>query len=175
MPDLERLAAVADEELGVLGDRALVHAEDAELADEGIDHDLEHVREHVLLRGRARERICCGRLALALVEERRVAFGRVGQQLDDDVEQLGHAGAGARRHEAHRDQMALAQRLLERRVQLLGLDLALSRYDRHQLLVDLDHLVDQRAVRLLDRGEVRLARRVEEAVDDALAAVRRAG
>ncbi len=37
VPDLERLAAVADEELRVLGDRALVHAEDADLADERID------------------------------------------------------------------------------------------------------------------------------------------
>ena len=48
--DLERLAAVADEELRVAGDRALMDAEDAELADERIDDDLEHVREHVLLR-----------------------------------------------------------------------------------------------------------------------------
>ena len=40
------------------------------------------------------------------------------QQLDDDVEQLGHAGAAARRDEAHRDQVAFAQRLLQRRVQL---------------------------------------------------------
>ena len=50
VPDLERLAAVADEELRVARHRALVHAEDAELADERIHHDLEHVREHVLLR-----------------------------------------------------------------------------------------------------------------------------
>ena len=50
VPDLERLAAVADEELRVARHRALVHAEDAELADERIDHDLEHVREHVLRR-----------------------------------------------------------------------------------------------------------------------------
>ena len=35
--DLERLAAVADEELRVARDRALVHAEDAELADERVD------------------------------------------------------------------------------------------------------------------------------------------
>ena len=47
--DLERLAAVADEKLRVLRDRALVDAEDAQLADERIHDDLEHVREHVLL------------------------------------------------------------------------------------------------------------------------------
>ena len=48
--DLERLALVANEELGVLGHGALIHTEDAELADERIHDDLEHVREHVLLR-----------------------------------------------------------------------------------------------------------------------------
>ena len=78
-----------------------------------------------------------------------------------------------RRHEAHRDEMAFAQRLLERRVQLLGRDLALLQVERHQVLVDLDHLVDQRAVRVGDRGEVGFAGGIEEAVDDALAAVRR--
>ena len=56
------------------------------------------------------------------------------------------AGAGLRRGEAHRNQVALAQRLLERRMQLLGRELlALLEVERHQLLVDLDHLVDERA------------------------------
>ncbi len=50
MPDLERLPALADEELCVLGHRALMDAEHAELADERVDDDLEHVRQHVLLR-----------------------------------------------------------------------------------------------------------------------------
>ncbi len=120
VPDLEGLAAAADEQLRVLGDRALVHAEDAELADVRIDHDLEHVRQHVLLRiGLGAEFL--DRLAvdhLALVEERRVALGGIRQQLLEDVQQFGKAGAVARRHEAHRHQVALAQRLLERRVQL---------------------------------------------------------
>ena len=69
--------------------------------------------------------------------------------------------------------MALAQRLLERRVQLLGRDLALLEVERHQLLVDLDHLVDQRAVRGGDRREIGFAGGIEKAVDDALAAVGR--
>ena len=122
VPDLERLAPVADEELRVLGHRALVHAEDAELADERVDDDLEHVREHVLGRVRLGAELL-GRIALALVEQRRVALGRVRRELDEHVEQLGDAGAGARGDEAHRDEVALAQRLLERRVQLLGRDL----------------------------------------------------
>ena len=48
MAHLERLAAAADEELRVARDGALVHAEDAELADERIHHHLEHMRQHVL-------------------------------------------------------------------------------------------------------------------------------
>jgi hypothetical protein len=44
---LERLASVADEQLRVARHGAPVDAEDAELADERIDDDLEHVREHV--------------------------------------------------------------------------------------------------------------------------------
>ena len=71
--------------------------------------------------------------------------------------------------------MAFAQRLLERRVQLRGLDLALLEVERHQLLVDLDHLVDQRAMRRLDRREIGVARGIEEAVDDARCRRRRAG
>jgi hypothetical protein len=55
------------------------------------------------------------RVTLALQEGRRVAFAGMGSSLVDDVQQLGHAGAAARGHEAHRDQVALAQRLLQRR------------------------------------------------------------
>jgi hypothetical protein len=50
--------------------------------------------------------------------------------------------------------VAFAQRLLEWRVQLVRRDLALLEVARHQLLVDFDDLVDERAVRLLDRREV---------------------
>ncbi len=122
--DLERLAAVADEELRVLRHRALVHAEDAELADEGVDDDLEHVRERVLFRIGLRAEFD-RRVALTLVEQRRIALGRVRRQLDQHLEQFGDAGAGPRGHEADRDEVALAQRLFERRVQLIGRDLAL--------------------------------------------------
>ena len=84
----------------------------------GIDHHLEDVREHVLLRvGLGAHRL--GLVALALHELRRIALGGIGHQLHEDVEQLRDAGAVARRDEAHRDQVALAQRLLEGRVQLL--------------------------------------------------------
>jgi hypothetical protein len=104
------------------------------------------MRQHMLRRvGRGVHRHRGG--AFAVQEVRRVAFGRVGQQLDDDVQQLGHAGAGACRHEAHRDQVALAQRLLQRRVQLGGVDVAVVQVTVDEGAVDLHHLLDQRAVR----------------------------
>ena len=78
--DLERLLAVVDEQLRVLAHRALVDAEHAELADEGIVDDLEHVGDHVRLRiGLAS--IGCAFGADALDERRRVAFARIRQQL----------------------------------------------------------------------------------------------
>ena len=99
--DLERLAPVADEQLRVAGDRALVYAKDAQLADERVDDHLEHVGEHVLLgvgyRGEF-DRLC----AVALGKQRRVALERVRGELDQDIEQLGDAGAGARGDETHR-------------------------------------------------------------------------
>ena len=116
--DLHGLAAVADEQLGAGADRALVHAEQAELADEGVHDDLEHVGDGVPARIRGH---CDAlrRVALALHEGRRVAFGRVRHQPRDGLEQFRDAGAGLRGDEADRHEVALAQRLLEGVVQLL--------------------------------------------------------
>ena len=168
--DLERLSAVADVEEALLRHRSLVDAKDAEPADEGIDRDLEDVREHVpagLGQGR-RHRL--GRGALAAQERRRVRLARMRQQLDDDVEQLGDAGAGLRRDEADRDQVALAQRLLERRVQLGGVDVAVVEVAVDEIGVDLDDLLDEGAMRRVDAAEIAVAFAVVEAVDDARAA-----
>ena len=173
---LERLAPVADVELAVLGDGALVDAEDAHLADVGVDGDLEHMRDDVL--GGVGVGVQLLRIrALAFVELGRIAFGGVGQQAVEHVEQLGHAGAVARGGEADRDQVPFAQRLLQRAVQLLRVDVAVVEVALDEIGVDFDHLLDQRAVRRLDRREVRLVprlrRRVEEAVDDFGTACRR--
>ena len=168
--DLEALAVLADVELRFPGDRTLVHAEDAHLADERVHDDLEHVREHVLLRiGHAAE---LGRVvAFALVEQRRVALGRIRRKLHENVEQFRNARAGPRGDEADGHEVPFAQRLLEGGVQLVRRDLALLQVLRHQLLVDLDHLVDERLVRCGYRREIAFTRGVEEAVDDTLAAV----
>ncbi len=90
----------------------------------------------------------------ALEERRRVAFGGIRHEPHDDLQQLRDPGAGLGRGEAHRHQVSLAQRLLKRVVQLLRGDLlALLEVERHQLLVELDHLVDDLGVGGLDRGE----------------------
>src|SRR5687767_6871586 len=121
MADLERLPAVGYVELRVFRDRALVDAKDAKLSDVGVVDDLEHVREDMLLWIRRRAKLGTGG-AFALVEERRVALGRIRQQLHADVEQRLDPGAGPRANETHRHQMTLAQRFLEWRVQFLRRD-----------------------------------------------------
>ena len=170
--DLERLASIAHEKLGVTGYRALMHAKDAELAHERIHDDLEHVRQDVLFRiGFGMELL--RRRAFSLGEQGWIAFGRIRQQAVEYLQNLRDPRPAARRDEANRDQMTFAQRLFERRVQLIRFDLALLEVDRHQLLVDFDNLVDQGAMRRLDRGKIGLAGRIEKAVDDTLATFRR--
>ena len=87
----------------------------------------------------------------ALQELRRVALGRVGHQLHQHVEQLADAGAVACRDEADRDQVAFAQRLLQRRVQLPRVDVAVVQVALDELRVHLDDLLDEGAVGLLHR------------------------
>ena len=174
MADLERLLAIVDEQLGVLAHRALVDAEDAELADERVVGDLEDVGDHVLGRIRhGRDRLGLG--ALALDERRRIAFERVRQQTLDEIEQGIDADPGARRDETDRHQMAFAQALFEGIMQFTagqGL-LALVEVAVHDLFVDFDDLVEDLLMGLGDAREIRLAIRLEEAVDHRIRAVRR--
>src|SRR5690606_19758598 len=99
---LERLAPIVDEQLRVTTDGALVDAENAELADERIVDDLEHIRDHMLAGvGLGGDRL--GLAAAALDEGGRVAFPWIGQQALDQVQQLGYAGTGARGDETDRN------------------------------------------------------------------------
>ena len=77
--------------------------------------------------------------------------------------------------ETDRHQMPFAQRRLEGVVQLLRIELlALLEIERHQIFVELDHLVDDLGVRRFDRAEIRRAApRLEEAIDDLGAALGR--
>ena len=113
--------------------------------------------------------------ACALQEWRRIPLGGVRHEPRNRLEQLGNAGARFRRHEADWHEMPLAQRLLERIVQLFRLELfTLLQVEGHQVVVDFDHLVDDAGMRFLDRREVgRLAVIMEKAVDDFRAAGRR--
>src|SRR6185437_1433248 len=154
--DLERLARIAHEQLRAGAGGALMHAQDTELADVGVDSDLENVRDDVLA-GIGRHGHALRPLARALEEWRRVAFGRIRQKSRENPQQLPDAGAGLSRSEAHRNEMALTEGLLERVVELLRGDLlALLEIDRHELLVELDHLVDELRMRQLHGGEVGL-------------------
>jgi hypothetical protein len=103
-----------------LRDRALVHAEQAHLADEGVTVTLNTWAS-----------TCAGRVGLgvhqlggvtlALQEVRRVAFAGLGSSLSITTSSSSATPAPLRADdEAHRDQVALAQRLLQRRVQLAG-------------------------------------------------------
>ena len=173
--DLEGLAAVADVELRVGRDLALMHAEQAELAAVGVVGDLEDVGDDVAL-GVEHDLDGRRRSALALEEGGHVGLGGVGGELAEDVEQLAHAGAATRGDEAHRHQVAFAQGLLEGGVELLGVErLALLEVLRHQRLVEFDDLVDDRVVRRRGAGEGGGGGVVggEEAVDDAAAVGRR--
>jgi hypothetical protein len=80
--DLERTLGVADQKLRVLLDRSLMHAENAELADEGVADDLEDVRQDMLAGIRHGIKGLAVRVArFALVERRRVAFAGLGASL----------------------------------------------------------------------------------------------
>jgi hypothetical protein len=151
-----------------------VHAEYAELADERVDRDLEHVRDDVLVGVRGHgdaHRVG----ALALEERRGVALGRVRREFRQHLEQFGDPDAGLGRAEADRHEVVLAQCLLERIVQLLRRDLlALLEVERHEMLVHLDDLVDDFGVRGFHGREIGgLSLRLEEAVHHGLAAVGR--
>src|SRR5579883_1530691 len=173
MRDLEWLARITYEELRTRAHGALVDAQNTELTDVWIDRDLEYVRDDMLARIR-----CNGHalspLARAFEEWRRIAFRRIRQQPGEDPQQLRDAGPGLGRSETHRHEMALAQGLLERVVELLRGDLlALLEVDRHELLVQLDHLVDELGMRRLHGGEVgRRAMRLKVAIDDGPTALR---
>ena len=148
---LEGLARVPDEELARRRNPALMDAEDADLAAVGVVDDLEDVGDGV--QRWVRTHLDWGHVrALALEEGRRVALAGVRHEARQDLQELRDTGTGLRRDEADGDQMGLAQGGFERVMQLLGLELlALLQIDLHQRLVDLDHLVDDVAVRLFDR------------------------
>src|SRR6185312_13158380 len=173
MRGLEGLARVTDEELGAGAHRALMNAQHTQLADIRIDGDLENGGDDMFARIR-RHGHTLSPLTRATEERRRVAFRRIGQESCEDPQQLREAGARVGRSKTYRNEMALPQGLLKRVVELLrGYLLPLLQIHRHQLLVELDHLVDELRVRDLHRGEVGTrAMGLKEAVHHRPAALR---
>ncbi len=171
----DRPAGVADEQLHVLAHRALEHAEGADPAHVRIDRDPEHVRDRMRARiGTGGERLRVRRAGAAPEELRRIGFQRRGGERRDDVQQFGNARAGAGRSEHDRDQAAVAQRLLERCVQLLFSWIgSLVQVARQQGLVVLDQAVDQRTVRAGDGVQVGLAVLVRQELDHFASMARR--
>src|SRR5215210_7067289 len=112
---LDRLAAVADVELHVGSKAPLVHAENREASDVWISLDLEDVGENVTYGIRNRGELLNVAVAPRRCADidRRIPLGRIRQQLDDDLQQLGDPGAGLGGGEDYGNQMPLAHCLLE--------------------------------------------------------------
>ena len=160
--DLERLLAVVDEQLRVLAHGALVDAEHAELADERIVDDLEHVGDHVRVRiGPRVDRR--GVVAAALDERRRIGFAGMRQQPFGDVEQFRACPRRcARRRNTPapgglRAGIARTHRAVPGRCRP---DFACVEVMVHHRFVDLDHLVDDLLVPVGDRAEIAGAGRI---------------
>ena len=158
--NLERLAIVADEKLRISRDRALVDAENPELAHERIHHHLEHVREDMLLRvglGTEFDRV----FALALDEQGRISLGGIRQQFHEDVQE-----PGFRRHFAPRRNTPVPGALRARPFQTARAagrrNLALFEVERHQCFVDFHDLVNQGAMGVGDGRKIGLARGLEK-------------
>src|SRR5205085_7683629 len=101
---LDGLPPFADVELHVGGEPPLVHAEHGDAADVGVDLDLEDVSERVFSRiGKRRELLRLPAAGGGTDIDGGIALGRIGQQLDDDFQQLLYAGAGPGGGEQHRN------------------------------------------------------------------------
>ena len=111
-----------------------------------VDGDLEDMRQHMArrVRGRVHRQ---GIRPFTVEEFGGVRLQRVGQQLDDDVQQFGHTRAALGRHETHWNQVGFVQRLLPRRVPFGGGHFAVVQVAVDEVAVYLDQPLDERAVR----------------------------
>ena len=166
---LDRLLAVVDVKDGVSSDRALMHAEDADLADEGVVHDLEDLSNDrkVLVRIGAEGR------PVLLLEERLIGFAGMRQVADDHLHEVADADEVLRRSEADRDDVTLAERLGDERVQKPRVDMAFLEVALEHFVVLFDHALDEGAMNVLNGHDVAVAVLAVEAVDDVRAVARR--
>ncbi len=146
--DLHGLLGIADDDLGLGLERALMDAEDAQLPDERVGRALEDMGQHRLGRvGLSSESHLIATGLITLEERPRVALQRVGQQRSDDMQELldPRPALGAAEGDGH--EVRLAERLLEHIVQLFFADVVLVAVLEvlvHQLVLHLDDLLDDR-------------------------------
>ena len=166
---LDRLLAVVDIKDGISPDRALVHAEDADLADEGVVHNLEDLSDdrEVLVRIGAEGR------SVLLLEERFIGFAGMRQVADDHLHEVADADEVLRRSEADRDDMSFAERLGDERVQKPRVDMAFLEVALEHFVILLDHALDEGAMNVFNGHDVAVAVLAIEAVDDVRAVARR--
>ena len=162
-PTFERLLAVVDQQLGISAHRALVDAEHAELADEGIIDDLEHVGDHVIF-GVGVASMDSAASPSPLTNGGALASSGFGSSFSISASN-DLTPAPVRARQADRYQMAFAKALLEGVMQFLAGQAFLAVFGGSDpSLVDFHHLVDDLLVCLGHGGEVAVALRLEEAV-----------
>ena len=116
MRDLEGFPGRSNKQLGVAPDRSLVHPKDPQLANEGVDHDLENVGQNMhFIIGLGLEGFRLG-VGFGTVKRWRVALGRIRGKSRQSVHQLRYASTGLGRNKQDRDQVTRAQSPFKRRM-----------------------------------------------------------
>lgn len=120
VPDPDWLLRIADDDFGLRFERALVNAEDAELAHEGVGCALEDMSEDGFLGIRVGVELdLVGTLFVAFEERAGVAFERARERRGEDMQELVDSGAGLGRAEADRDEVSLTEGFFEDIMELL--------------------------------------------------------
>ena len=163
MRSLDALLAVVDVDDGVLLHRALMHAEDTDLADVRVVDDLEDLSdERQILVGYG----LVGR-AVGIEEERVVGFGRTRQMANDHLHEVADADEVLRGGKADGDHMAFAQCLRNERMEQARVNVTFLEILLEHLIVFFDDALDEGTVHVLNAHDVRFTCVAVEAVDHA--------
>ena len=164
---LDGLLVVVDVQSGTGSDATLMYAEDADLADERVAHDLEDVSHD----GQRLVGLSLIGSAFLVDELSIVGFARRGQVADDHLHEVANADEVLRRGEAHRNDVGFSQGLRHGAVKSGGIHIAFFEIFFHRFVVDFHDAFDEGAVNIAHRHDVAFARILVKAVDDAGAAL----
>ena len=144
VPGLGRLAAAQIDDRRVGRQPPAQDAQVAELAHELIVDRLEDLGDQrALLRG---QDLLFGRIGVAAAVPKRWMSAGAQAAGGDQVEQLAEAEVLAGAHAEHRHQLALGDRVVGGLPQLVRLDRLALEVAHHQVLVELDDLLDDHAI-----------------------------